>query len=62
MSAWQLNLRLNQMRRLATTLNGRFHNNRPTVQGTEYAFARRESCRSRHLKAERQVSGRLLPD
>jgi hypothetical protein len=30
--------------------------------GTEYAFARMESCRSWPLKAERRVSGGLLPD
>lgn len=30
--------------------------------GTEYAFAKEESCRSRPPKAERQVSGGLLPD
>ena len=30
--------------------------------GTEYAFVTKESCRSQPLKAERQVSGGMLPD
>lgn len=35
---------------------------RQAEMGTAYAFARKESFRSRPLKAERQVSGGLLPD
>jgi hypothetical protein len=41
---------------------GRYRFSPPAAMGTEYAFAKKKSCRSRPLKAERQVSGGLLPD